>query len=162
MNEVVQIRDAEPHEADVLSELAMCSKAYWGYSAEFMSACQNELSVSSDKLNNTKFHYRVAEVGGEIVGFYALEYLSESVFELEALFVEPQHIGSGIGKALINHAKEQAATLGGSTLIIQGDPHAGKFYRAAGGRLTGKQESASIPGRFLPTFSISLEGEDVA
>ena len=53
-----------------------------------------------------------------------------------------------------------AAGLGGSTLTIQGDPNAEKFYLAAGARHSGTRESASIPGRFLPTFSISLVKED--
>ena len=162
MNEILLIRDVELHEANALSELAKRSKAYWGYSAEFMTACKNELLVSPSKLESSKFHYMVAECRGEIKGFYALEHLSESIFELEAIFVEPKYIGSGIGRALITHAKKYAAEIGGSSLIIQGDPNAEKFYRAAGGELTGERESASIPGRFLPTFSISLVSENVA
>ena len=132
----------------------MRSKAHWGYSAEFMEACRQELAVSESKLSNKHFHYAVAENQGEIVGYYALERLSGEEFELEALFVEPKHIGSGVGRALIGHAKNRAAANGGRTLIIQGDPHAEKFYRAAGGKRTGERESASIPGRFLPVFSI--------
>lgn len=162
MNEALLIRDVELHEASYLGELAIRSKAYWGYSAEFMAACRNELLVSLDKLKSSKFHYMAAERRGEIIGFYALEHVSESEFELEALFVKPKYIGSGIGKALITHAKKYAAAIGGGTLIIQGDPNVEKFYLAAGGKLTGKRESASIPGRFLPIFSISLVGEDVA
>ncbi|MCF6338854.1 MAG: GNAT family N-acetyltransferase [Gammaproteobacteria bacterium] len=162
MNETLRIRNAEPYEASYLSELAIRSKSYWGYSAKFMAACRNELVVSIEKIENEYFHYMAAERQGEVVGFYALEHLSESDFELEALFVEPRYIGTGIGKALISHAKSNAASLGGDTLIIQGDPNAEKFYLAAGGRLTGKRESASILSRFLPTFSISLANEDVA
>ena len=69
----------------------------------------------------------VAELRSEIVGFYALEYLYESEFELEALFVEPKYIGSGIGRALITHATNYAAAFGGDTLIIQCDPNAEKL-----------------------------------
>ncbi len=159
MNTTIVIRDAERDEATELSNLAMRSKAYWGYSAEFMEACRRELSVSPSNIESSKFHYAVAERQGEIVGYYALERLSGSEFELEAIFVEPKYIGSGIGRALINHAKGRAATIGGRTLFIQGDPNAENFYRAAGGKLIGKRESASIPGRFLPTFSIALAGE---
>ena len=162
MNEILLIRDVELHEASYLSELAIRSKAYWGYSVKFMAACQNELLVSLDKLKSNKFHYMAAERRGEIIGFYALEHLSESEFELEALFVEPKYIGSGIGRALITHSKKYAAAVGGDTLIIQGDPNAEKFYLAAGGKLTGKRESVSIPGRFLPIYSIPLVGENVA
>jgi hypothetical protein len=46
--------------------------------------------------------------------------------------------------------------MGATKLIIQGDPNAERFYIAAGGVRTGTRESASIPGRFLPTFAIDL------
>lgn len=155
----IMIRNAKPDEAAALSDLAMRSKAYWGYSVEFMEACREELSVSPGNIEKSKFHYVVAERQGEIVGYYALERLSATAFELEALFVEPAHIGSGVGRALITHAKRHAAGAGGRTLIIQGDPNAARFYRAAGGVLTGERESASIPGRFLPTFEIRLTND---
>lgn len=158
----IVIRNARRDEASELSGLAMRSKAYWGYSREFMDACREELSVPQSHLENSRFCYVVAEHHGVIVGYYALERLSAAEFELEALFVEPRYIGSGIGRALITHAKKRAETAGGRTLIIQGDPNAENFYRAAGGRLTGKRESASIPGRFLPIFKICLTEESVA
>lgn len=158
----VLIRDVKIHEASVLSNLALRSKAYWGYSAKFMAACENELLVTENKLASDKFQYMVAERKGKVIGYYALEKMSEPEFELDALFVEPDCIGSGIGRALLSHAKKAAANLGGVNLTIQGDPNAQKFYIAAGGVLTGERESASIPGRFLPTFIISLVGNDVA
>ena len=42
------------------------------------------------------------------------------------------------------------------TLLIQGDPHAVKFYEAAGGRQTGVRESDGIPGRYLPVFEVEV------
>lgn len=162
MNKMIVIREAEKNEATNLSSLAMRSKAYWGYSEEFMEACRQELSVSADKIESNDYHYAVAENQGVIVGFYALGNLSDSNIELEALFVEPKYIGSGIGRVLIEHAKNHAAANGGHTLLFQGDPNAEDFYRAVGATLTGKRESSCVPGRFLPTFSISLVSEDVA
>jgi hypothetical protein len=57
----------------------------------------------------------------------------------------------------ISHAKNHAAALGGRVIIVQSDPNAEKFYRAAGGILTGTQESKSIQGRLLPTLEILVE-----
>ena len=156
------IRKAEVNEASSLSKLAIRSKAYWGYSANFMAACEKELVITEHQLESDKFLYMVAESKGEQLGYYGLEKISESEFELEALFVDPKYIGSGIGRALLTHAKEMAAKMGGVTLVIQGDPNAKNFYLATGCILTGKRESASIPGRFLPTFSISLVDDNVA
>ncbi len=57
---------------------------------------------------------------------------------------------------LIEHAKRTATALGAQRLVIQSDPYAARFYRAAGGAQTGESESASVPGRYLPTFEIAL------
>ena len=152
----IKIRGAVSNEAALLSDLAMRSKAHWGYSSEFIQACRAELTVLPQNIESKEFQYVVGDLDGEVVGFYALKRISPSVFELEAMFVEPKHIGHGIGRALINHAKKRAIALGGLVLTIQSDPHAEIFYRAAGGILTGTQESGSIGGRYLSTFEIPL------
>lgn len=139
-----------------MSDLAMASKAYWGYPREFMESCREELTVSDGDIANPGVTHVVAETGNRIVGFYALERISGSLFELEALFVDPSHIGTGIGRALVEHAKGEAVRHGAGRLEIQGDPHAEKFYLAAGAEKTGERESASIPGRYLPMFEIDL------
>jgi GNAT superfamily N-acetyltransferase len=87
---------------------------------------------------------------------YALEQLSPTEVELEALFVRPFFIGKGYGRALMEHAKHKAAEMGATSLIIQGDPNAERFYQAAGGKLVGKRKSESIRGRLLPVFEIDL------
>ncbi len=148
------LRQAKADEADALSNLAIRSKAYWGYSPEFMAACRAELIYTPEAVRRHPFY--IADIAGTIAGFYALVRLSPTEIELEALFVEPAHIGQGIGRALIEHAQATARNLGATTLVIQGDPNAKPFYLAAGGRLTGERESASIPGRYLPTFAIQL------
>ena len=158
--EQLLIRPARTNEAEELSALAFSSKAYWGYASQFMEACRSELTVPAANLDDPRFHYAVAERCVGIVGYYALERLSESEWELEALFVEPAHIGSGIGRALIEHAKATAAGLGATRLIIQGDPNAAHFYTAAGAVRVGERESASIPGRKLPLFAIRLPCDD--
>lgn len=98
----------------------------------------------------------VAELEGAIAGFYILERVSGEEFELDALFVEPARIGQGVGRRLIEHAKQAVAAQGGRRLVIQGDPHAERFYKAAGGVFSGRRESDSIPGRYLPVYVIRL------
>ena len=151
------IRNALPSEAKILSALAVRSKAYWGYSDEFMQACVEELTVYETDIQNPGFYCVLAERGDKIAGFYTLEDLTRDEVELGALFVEPAHIGTGIGRALIEAAKNHARNLGAQKLIVQGDPNACRFYEAAGGIPTGERESASINGRFLPTYEIPLQ-----
>ena len=148
------IRPADPHEAPLLSELALRSKAHWGYSSEFLAACRDELAVSaSDLAANPTF---VLEEGERVVGFYSLEEISSATVELGHLFVEPDSIGSGHGRALVEHARSEAQRRGYRTLVIQGDPNAEGFYVAIGARRVGTRESASIPGRQLPLLEVSL------
>jgi GNAT superfamily N-acetyltransferase len=64
-------------------------------------------------------------------GFYALVERGREV-ELEHLWVSPEHIGAGIGRALFDHAVCRAAALGPTTLSIEADPNAEGFYRRMG------------------------------
>ncbi|MDH5232895.1 MAG: GNAT family N-acetyltransferase [Gammaproteobacteria bacterium] len=152
----IKLRKATGTDAADLSHLAMRSKAYWGYSSAFMQACRQELCVDQVMINDATSLFIVAEVDTSMVGFYALEAISSPVIELGFLFVEPAKIRCGIGQQLIEHAKQRAKELGAKTLLIQGDPHAKGFYCAMGAKPIGQRESASIPGRFLPLFSIDL------
>lgn len=153
---MIKIREARINEAEELSRLALRSKAYWGYSNEFMEACRQELLIKEEMISGANNLYVVAEEKGVIVGFYSLEDVSNACVELGFLFVEPKKIRSGIGRVLIENAKDRVIQFGGKFLHFQGDPNAEAFYRAMGAELTGKRESASIPGRYLPTFSIKL------
>lgn len=149
-----RIRRALPSEVKHLSELAFRSKSYWGYSDRFMQACLKELTLDQCYIeSNPTF---VIEVERSTVGFYSLEHVSVSEAELGYLFVEPTFIGKGYGRKLIAHAQQEAWHLGYSQLIIQGDPNAEQFYRAAGGSVVGTRKSTSIPDRELPVFRIDL------
>jgi len=134
MDRPLTIRAARPEEAERLSALAMRSKAVWGYTAQFMEVCR----------------YLVAEQQGEILRFCGLEFLSPDSCELAAMFVEPAHIGSGVGKALIIRVKTRAAAAGVRTLINHGDPNAVDFYRAAGGEPAEPASPAASRGDFCP------------
>lgn len=153
---MLKIRTANKNEAEYLTQLAMRSKAHWGYTKEFMDACQQELLITKDMIENHSSYYALAENQGGTVGFYSLKGLTDPDIELGLLFIEPEYIGSGFGRILIEHAMNYAAAKGGKTLQIQGDPNAEGFYKAMGAILTGKSESSCIPGRYLPNFSISL------
>jgi len=160
------IRPALSSEAAALSALALRSKAYWGYSHDFMDRCREELSYSGDQLLSDGYSFQVLEASAEVRGFYAIEWQQAvrhqsgvgeaNACELEALFVDPPYIGRGIGRALVEHAKSAARERGIRRIIIQGDPHATSFYCGVGGVRTGDRESGSIAGRILPVFEIAL------
>jgi GNAT superfamily N-acetyltransferase len=161
-NDAVLIRKASSGEAQELGVLSMRSKAYWGYTPEFLEACREELSYSPIQIESPDWSFAVAELDGIVAGFYALERLSTTEFDLAALFVEPARIGQGVGRMLMDHARQRAARLSGKFLKIQSDPQAEGFYRTMRARSTGTRESGSIPGRYLPTLVICLDDCDVA
>jgi GNAT superfamily N-acetyltransferase len=159
-SETVTIRRALPSEASILSELAMRSKAHWGYSRDFLDRCRGELSFTEAQIRERDWSFVVAEISGAIVGFYGLRRVSRETFELEALFVDPNWMRKSVGRRLVGWAAEEARELGGRVIAVQSDPYAEGFYVAVGGQITGSRESASIPGRYLPTFEIQLERTD--
>ncbi len=146
------IRAALPSEADLLTELALRSKAVWGYSAEFMESCRPLLTVTASYIEQYPVFVAVADRVG---GFYSLKPRADQV-ELDFLFVEPEAIRSGIGAQLIAHARVQAAQLGYERLLIESDPGAEGFYIRAGARRVGVVASTVEAGRLLPLLEISL------
>lgn len=150
----VEVRAARPGEAASLGALALRSKAYWGYSPEFLDSCRLELSVSEDAVRDGMAF--VIEADGKLGGFYTLETPTPPRVELGHLFVEPDQIGRGLGRRLLDDAVRRARGRGFEILVIQGDPHAAPFYESCGARRIGTKPSASIEGRSLPLFELSL------
>ena len=97
----------------------------------------------------------VAERGGVVVGFYGFEH-EPPVLGLDFMFVEPSHIGTGVGAALMDHARAMAKKLGATTLQIESDPNAEGFYLHMGAKRVGETPSGSIPGRSLPLRELAL------
>jgi GNAT superfamily N-acetyltransferase len=144
------VRAAAVHEAPELTELSLRSKAHWGYDAEFMSAAREELTVQEDDIRTAIVV--VAESRGRLVGFYALA-LDQGSPELTAMFVEPELIGQGVGRALMRHALDTASQSGVDSLLIESDPNAEAFYRSQGAVPIGQRRSRST-GRVLPLLRI--------
>jgi len=156
MSDSVVIRSAVPRESRILSNLAFRSKAFWGYSLEFMESCRDELTIERDQIAAHDAFHVVCEIDGKIVGFYVLRQISPTAFDLHALFIDPGDIGNGHGRHLMTHALQNVSKHGGLTLQIQSDPNAMQFYEAAGAYQIGLLESGSIPGRQLPLLQIDV------
>lgn len=150
------IRPATSGDAKAITALAIRSKAFWGYSEAFMDACREELTVSPEKIASDRFLIFVLEREELLLGYYALETLEEHTLEIDALFIEPDHMGQGLGKALMAHVKQTAKEQGVTSLIVQSDPFAERFYLAAGGTRVGSRASGSIPDRSLPILTFDL------
>jgi GNAT superfamily N-acetyltransferase len=148
------IRRAHPAEAGVLSALALRSKAHWGYDADFLAACQDDLTLSADDIATSAVY--IFDGASAPSGFYRLVLHDDSVAELDAFFVEPTAMGQGVGRRLWRHAVSTATKLGCSEMVWQSDPQAEGFYLAMGARRAGESASTVMPGRMLPFMRFQL------
>jgi len=147
---VPKIRQARPDECGLLTEVAMRSKAHWGYNAEFMTKVRADLEVIPEKFM-PGFHVYVLEDAG-IIGFYSLRPVDAETIILEDLFIEPKHIGSGFGKLLWEHSLAVAGSLGYRKLTLISDPYAENFYAHLGAVRIGEAESNALAARMLPVM----------
>ncbi len=150
----VRIRPARATEAGTLTELALRSKAYWGYDAQFMEACRDELTLAAHEV--TRRRTTVAERDGRILGFTTLEG-EPPTGVLGMMFVDPQAIGQGIGRLLFEPTVATGRDLGFTRLTIDADPNAEPFYRAMGAVRTGDVPSGSVAGRVLPQMTVTIQ-----
>jgi GNAT superfamily N-acetyltransferase len=150
------LRPARVDEAATLSELALRSKAHWGYDEEFLDACRAELTVTVASIDTGAV--TVAVVGEVIAGFSA-RVDEPPVRELDALFVDPPFIGQGIGAALFAAFRAEAVADGCTRLRIGADPNALGFYERQGAVVVGERPSESVPGRRLPLLELDLTAD---
>lgn len=148
------IRRGHPAEAAVLSALALRSKAHWGYDADFLAACQDDLTLSADDVATSTVY--IFDGADAPAGFYRLLLQGDGLAELDALFVEPAAMGRGVGRRLWRHAVATATRLGCMEMVWQSDPQAEGFYLAMGARRTGASASTVMPGRMLPLMRFQL------
>lgn len=149
----VRLRPASPTEAATLSALAVRSKASWGYDESFLRACHAELTITPGFIEEAVVE--LAEVDGEIAGFFSLAPWNSDI-EVCHFFVDPAHVGRGVGRLLWSLAAERAAELGFSRVLIQSDPNAEGFYVKLGAERIGEVPSQVQPGRRLPLLLYSL------
>ena len=149
------IRRAIPEEASTLTTIALEAKRYWGYPERWIKHWQSDLTISADFIRDN--HVYVAEVDGEIRGFYALCVSGEKA-ELEHMWVTPSAIGHGIGKQMFLDAMEKAAALAVRDVEISADPNAAEFYKRLGATQIGEVDSP-IDGqsRKIPRLTIDPE-----
>ncbi len=153
----VLIRRAVPGEAAVLSNIARASKSYWGYSSQQIELWRDDLSFT---VRSIEAHATfVAEVDDVQVGVVQINTTTEP-WDLEALWVHPDSIGRGIGKALLGKALTMARGAGQGALSIDPDPYAEAFYLAFGAVRVGERPApiAGEADRVRPKLWLSING----
>ncbi len=146
------IRCAEPSERGALTDIAHAAKRHWGYPREWIALWRDDLVFAAESFDTWRIFCAVG--GGGVVGVCSVSHDGPQA-ELENLWVLPEFMGQGIGRALFQHAANEARRGGSRCLRIVSDPHARAFYEKLGARRVGSVPSKP-EGRRLPCLVYDL------
>jgi GNAT superfamily N-acetyltransferase len=148
------IRRALASEAHHLSEIAHAAKRHWGYPERWIELWRDQLTITESLVETHEVF--LAERGGVAIGFYALA-PSAGECSLEHLWVRPEWIGIGVGRALFQHAVARAAACRAERMEVDSDPNAEGFYLRMGAHRVG-ETPAHVDGhpRVLPRLRLDL------
>ena len=130
----MQIVRAHPNDAATLTAIALAAKRHWQYPEAWMECWREALTIRPEFIAAHETH--VALMENRAVGFYALEH-KDAGLHLQHLWVAPEWMGRGVGRALFQHGLERARQLGSTRIEIESDPHAEGFYQRMGARRVG-------------------------
>jgi GNAT superfamily N-acetyltransferase len=150
----IEVFRAGERDAEALTRISFAAKRHWGYPERWIERWRESLTITPDFIRRNEVHAALVE--GEPVGFYALTGEGSRI-ELEHLWVLPDRMGVGIGRALFDHAVRRAASLNAEVLEIESDPNAEGFYRRMGARRVG-EINYSLDGhrRTLPLLVVEI------
>ena len=137
------IRDAEPTEAPALEALQRRSSDVWAEYREQLAAHPDAIELPRAFIDSG--WVRVAlDDGGTPVGFSVLIPGDDQVHELDGLFVEPEQMGRGVGRALVEDAVARASANHGARIEVTAGPAQG-FYERVGFETIGPAQTRFGP-----------------
>jgi GNAT superfamily N-acetyltransferase len=125
----VRVRQAVSTDASVLGDLFRRSSLSNAGDRASLLAHPEALEFSGEQVKEHRV--RVAVVDGRIVGF-ATVVATGRIGELEDLFVDPDWMRRGVGRALVVDAIDRARDEGLSRINVMANEHALVFYKNVG------------------------------
>jgi GNAT superfamily N-acetyltransferase len=138
----VHIRDARPDEAGALTELQRRASLVWDDTRDVLLAHPDVIDVPVELLQSV----RVAVEDGQSLGFSAVIESDGNAAELDGLFVEPDLMRGGVGRALVEDAVDRLRGAGVSRLEVTANLNALGFYEKVGFVAIGPVETMFSPG----------------
>jgi N-acetylglutamate synthase-like GNAT family acetyltransferase len=152
---MIEIRRATSDESDQLTALAHAAKRHWNYPQEWIDSWASDLTLTPEFIASNEVF--VAIIDGAIAGCGALV-VGEHLAELEHMWIYPDQMGKGVGRALFEHTSRRAAQLGFSELELSADPNAEAFYERMGAKRIGEIPADMFgQARVLPRMRVDLD-----
>ena len=146
------IRDAQPDEAAALEALHRRSSDVWEEDRAHLAAHPDAIESPYEAI--VEGRVRVAIDGaGRRLGFSVVIPVGDGTWELDDLFVEPDSMGFGVGRMLVEDVAARATAAGAKWVNVIANPRAVGFYERLGFRITG--EAATRFAR-APRMSLDL------
>jgi GNAT superfamily N-acetyltransferase len=145
---------AKPEDAAALTDIAFAAKRHWGYPEKWIEAWRAALTIRPAFIASRETYAAIIE--GRTVGFYALG-RKEGRLDLLQMWVLPEAMGRGVGRALFIHGIGRMKELGIRELRIVSDPNAEGFYLRMGARRVGvRVRKVDGQHRELPVLTYEL------
>jgi GNAT superfamily N-acetyltransferase len=140
---VLRIRNATVTEAPVLEALQRRSSDVWEAYRERLAANPDAIELPQAFID--KRWVRVAiDIDATPVGFSVVVPENGPIHKLDGLFVEPDQMYAGVGRALVEDAATRASDLGAEALEVTAGPAQG-FYEKVGFDLIGVAQTRFGP-----------------
>jgi GNAT superfamily N-acetyltransferase len=147
---VLRIRNAKAGEAPGLEALQRRSSDVWDQYREQLAAHADAIELPERFIEQG--WVRVAgDVDDRPLGFSVVIPINGDVHELDGLFVEPDQMFGGVGRALVEDAAAHATAQGAEALEVTAGPAQG-FYERVGFHLIGVAQT-----RFGPAVRLRRE-----
>jgi GNAT superfamily N-acetyltransferase len=148
------IRPAAAADAPALTAIAQTAKRHWGYPEAWLAAWVPALTITPGYL--AEHTVLVAERDGAVVAFVGLVDAGTH-WDLDHLWVLPEHQGGGLGRRLFEAAREVVRARRPGIVRIEAEPFALGFYERCGARQVGTVPAPvlGIP-RELPLLEVAV------
>ncbi len=137
------IRAARPEEQDALEALQRRSSDVWEEFREQLAAHPDAIELPSNFIDGGFVRVAVDD-DDTAIGFSVVIPGGERTRELDGLFVEPDSMQRGVGRALVEDACLRARAAGAACLEVTAGPAQG-FYEKVGFEVVGVAETRFAP-----------------
>jgi GNAT superfamily N-acetyltransferase len=148
--DVLRLRDANRADAPALEALQRLASDVWEAYRQQLAANPDAIGLPATFIDNGWVRVAVDDTDTPI-GFSVVARTDGEVHELDGLFVEPENMLGGVGRALVEDAAARARGQGAECLEVTAGP-AQAFYERVGFHLIGAAQT-----RFGPAVRMRRE-----